>query len=172
MDFHVQEMPMTEFMGRFSGQLFEKAKNFLDPEYQHGDPQHAHIAARLDSIGMLRQPFPAQREVIEAGSVHLYEEQAKTIVLSQDMGTGKTLCGSTIAMMGERPQRVIVVVPPTSSANGHANWRLLSPKSSCIKSIMQELLKSSKRLIRKTPARPKSQSFGLSVGFDCGCLTG
>jgi Superfamily II DNA/RNA helicases, SNF2 family len=112
MDFPTQEIPMQEFMGRFSVQLFEKAKSFLDPEYQPGDPKHAHIAARLDSIRMLRQPFPAQRDVIEAGAVHLYDEQGKTIVLSQDMGTGKTLCGSAIAMMAGKPQRTIVVVPP------------------------------------------------------------
>lgn len=112
MDFKMQEMPMKDFMGRFSAQLFEKAKNFLDPEYQPNDGKHAHISARLDALRMLRQPFPAQREVIEAGAVHLYEEQAKTIILSQDMGTGKTLVGSTLSMMGEKPQRVIVVVPP------------------------------------------------------------
>ncbi len=112
MDFPTQEMPMADFMGRFSVQLFEKAKSFLDPEYQHGDPKHGHIVTRLNNIGMLREPFPAQREIIEAGAVHLYDEQAKTIILSQDMGTGKTLCGSAIAMMAEKPQRTIVVVPP------------------------------------------------------------
>ncbi|QFX96235.1 DEAD/DEAH box helicase [Acidithiobacillus thiooxidans] len=161
MDFHVQEMPMTEFMGRFSGQLFEKAKNFLDPEYQHGDPQHAHIAARLDSIGMLRQPFPAQREVIEAGSVHLYEEQAKTIVLSQDMGTGKTLCGSTIAIMGERPQRVIVVVPPHLVGKWARELEITFPQVVVHKINHAGAIEVLEKAYQKNPGPPKIPEFWI-----------
>lgn len=112
MNLSTEKVPMSDFMGRFAPQLFERARTYLDPEYEPGHARHAPVVSRLDNLGMLRQPFPAQRTVIEAASAHLYQEHASTVILSQDMGTGKTLVGSTISMMGGRPQRVIVVVPP------------------------------------------------------------
>lgn len=108
----VTKVPMKDFMGRFAEQFFSRAKDTLNPEYLPGDPQHAPIRERLNRLSLLRPPFPAQAEVIYAGSTHLYKSGGKSLILSQDMGTGKTLVGSTISMMGDRPQRVICVVPP------------------------------------------------------------
>lgn len=108
----VKNIPMNDFMGRFANQFFAMAKDSLNPEYEHGHPRHAFLENRLERLGMLRQPFPAQAEVILAGSTHLYQEGGKSLILSQDMGTGKTLVGATISMMGDKPQRIICVVPP------------------------------------------------------------
>ncbi|EGQ62971.1 hypothetical protein GGI1_16230, partial [Acidithiobacillus sp. GGI-221] len=76
------KIPMGEFMGRFAGQFFEKAKDMLQPEYQPG--QHPAFARQLEHLPMLRKPFPAQAENILAASVHLYSCDQPAIVLSQD----------------------------------------------------------------------------------------
>lgn len=112
MKMETKVLPMRDFMGRFADQFFERAKAFMDPEYERGHERHKPIVKRLAELNMLRRPFPAQAEIIHAGATHLYQENKPALILSQDMGTGKTLVGSTLAMMGNRPQRTIVVVPP------------------------------------------------------------
>ena len=105
-----KEVSLSDFMKRFNRHFFETARSMIEYEWSPG--QYPHLTRRLDQIGMLRDPFPAQEKNILAAAAHLFTHKKPAIIMSQDMGTGKTLVGSTIAMMGHRPHRTIVVVPP------------------------------------------------------------
>lgn len=153
------KIPMGEFMGRFAAQFFEKAKDMLQPEYQPG--QHPAIARQLEHLPMLRKPFPAQAENIMAASVHLYACDQPAIVLSQDMGTGKTLVGSTIAMMGRRPQRIIVVVPPHLVAKWAREIETTFPNVDVHKINHAGAIEVLEKAYRDHPGRPERPEFWI-----------
>lgn len=153
------KVPMAEFMGRFASQFFEKAKDMLQPEYQPG--QHPAIAHQLERLPMLRKPFPAQAENILAASVHLYACDQPAIVLSQDMGTGKTLVGSAIAMMGKRPQRIIVVVPPHLVAKWAREIETTFPNVEVHKINHAGAIEVLERAYHANPGRPERPEFWI-----------
>ncbi|MHB1704707.1 MAG: helicase-related protein [Acidithiobacillus sp.] len=153
------KIPMGEFMGRFAAQFFEKAKDMLQPEYQPG--KHPAIAGQLEHLPMLRQPFPAQAENILAASVHLYGCDQPAIVLSQDMGTGKTLVGSTIAMMEKRPQRIIVVVPPHLVAKWAREIEVTFPNVDVHKINHAGAIEVLEKAYRDHPGRPERPEFWI-----------
>jgi ribosomal protein S13 len=153
------KIPMADFMGRFAARFFEKAKDMLQPEYQPG--QHPAIAHQLEHLPMLRKPFPAQAENILAASVHLYACDQPAIVLSQDMGTGKTLVGSTIAMMGKRPQRIIVVVPPHLVAKWAREIEVTFPSVDVHKINHAGAIEVLEKAYRAHPGQPERPEFWI-----------
>ncbi len=153
------KIPMGEFMGRFASQFFEKAKDMLQPEYQPG--QHPLIDRQLAHLPMLRKPFPAQADNILAASVHLYTCNRPAIVLSQDMGTGKTLVGSAIAMMGKRPQRTIVVVPPHLVAKWAREIEVTFPNVDVHKINHAGAIEVLEKAYRAHPGRPERPEFWI-----------
>ncbi len=64
--------------------------------------------------GLLRQPFPAQREVVQAVSALLLDQGEKAAIINAEMGTGKTMqaiCTAAV-MQAESYPRALVICPP------------------------------------------------------------
>ena len=106
----VVHMPMTDFMGRFGAQLFNRASEYLEPEYVPGVT--GTLEQAFDALPLSRPPFPDQKISILAAAQHLFVQDASMCFLDATMGTGKTLMAQVIAALAPRPQRVIVVCPP------------------------------------------------------------
>ena len=95
---------LDEYMLEYGPLLGKQAERSLDPLHVPGrDP--------LPTLTLLRDPFEAQRHVIEAARKALTRQ--KSILLVGEMGTGKTLMGmATIhAHAGSRPYRALVFCP-------------------------------------------------------------
>jgi hypothetical protein len=101
---------MIDFMTRFGTQLFDRASNYLDPEYI--PDQEPVMEKAINALKLFRRPFPAQSTAIQAIAKHLFAHGEKMVFLQSDMGTGKTLMSMIATLMAKRPQRVIVVCPP------------------------------------------------------------
>ena len=102
---HPEEIhSLDEYMLEYGPLLGKQAERSLDPLHVPGrDP--------LPTLTLLRDPFEAQRHVIEAARKALTRQ--KSILLVGEMGTGKTIMGmATIhAHAGGRPYRALVFCP-------------------------------------------------------------
>lgn len=108
----IQKVPMDEFMGRFGEAFFDRAMEYLEPEYTDDSPLAASMRQKLDALSLLRRPFPDQATAIQAAASHLFHYKNKMVFMNAEMGTGKTLMGSLIPLLSPRPLRVLVVCPP------------------------------------------------------------
>lgn len=108
----VQSSEISSFMARFGEQFFDRAIEYMEPEYTPESPLALQQRARLAAQPLLRRPFPDQAEAIQAAAAHLFEYGNKMVFLCADMGTGKTLMGSTIPLLAPRPLRTLIVCPP------------------------------------------------------------
>ena len=64
--------------------------------------------------GLLRAPFPAQREAVQAITALLVDQGEKAGIINAEMGTGKTMmaiCAASV-MQAEGFQRTLVICPP------------------------------------------------------------
>lgn len=64
--------------------------------------------------GLLRQPFVAQREAVQAMATLLFDHHEKAVIMNGEMGVGKTqiaICTAAVAQ-AEGYQRSLVVCPP------------------------------------------------------------
>ncbi|PKY09719.1 hypothetical protein B1757_13400 [Acidithiobacillus marinus] len=111
----IKKETMMDFMGKFGGVFFQKAAEALKPTFVPGTDKAGIWEAAVDAIPKKRNPFPGQKTLIAAVAAHLYGKDRRAIILSADMGTGKTLMATLLAALGtnlRRPQRVICMVPP------------------------------------------------------------
>ncbi|MDD2750736.1 MAG: helicase-related protein [Acidithiobacillus sp.] len=111
----IKQQTMTEFMSQFGSVFFNKAAETLQPTFIPGNESAKIWENVVDATPKKRNPFPGQRTLIAAVAAHLYGKDKRAIILSADMGTGKTLMATLLAALGtqlRRPQRVICMVPP------------------------------------------------------------
>lgn len=103
-------IPLGQFIADFGDGLLEAVSRDHPPVYD-GVP----VAAREVVMDALRrQPFPAQREVVQACSRLLLDAGEDAAVIAAEMGTGKTMMGiATAAVLhAERGGRTLVISPP------------------------------------------------------------
>jgi SNF2 family DNA or RNA helicase len=93
---------LKEFMTMFAPQLEKKVEETLKPVYIM---QQGH-----EDFGSLTEPYPIQREIVRA--LHAgYKEGNRSLFLTAEMGSGKTLQSIWIAEK-LKAKRVLVVCPP------------------------------------------------------------
>ena len=106
------EFSLGDFVATFGESLLDAVRTQNPPVYD-GKPSAARNAV-MDAL--LRKPFPAQREVVQAVTALLCDAGDPAAVINGEMGTGKTLMAIAAAavMHAEGPQyaRTLVISPP------------------------------------------------------------
>lgn len=104
---------LKNFLESFEDELTQKIKTKLDPTYDPACQDARDKAIKKRIAGVLNPGislFPAQEHLITAGVKHLDTE--RTVLVSSEMGTGKTLMSLIIAAIDPTPCRHLVVCPP------------------------------------------------------------
>ncbi len=103
-------MSLMEFINNCKEGLLESVSRTLPPVYD-GTPN-----AVRDQVmdGLLRQPFDAQREAVQALSRLLFDENEPAAILNAEMGTGKTMMAIAVAAIASQEgfRRCLVLSPP------------------------------------------------------------
>jgi len=97
---------VTDYLKTYGNLLAEKVKQSAEPLFNPGDPWDE----KMDTL--LRKPFAAQGDVIQA-LVKTLEDQNSAIVVGE-MGVGKSIIAGVvpyISLNGRRPPRVLVMCP-------------------------------------------------------------
>lgn len=101
---------LTDFVRDFGDGLLEAVQNQNPPVYDdQPDPVRTAI---MDNL--LRKPFPAQQEAVQAICRLLLDANEKSVILNAEMGTGKTIMGiaASAVMQSEGFQRTLIISPP------------------------------------------------------------
>ena len=103
-------IPLSAFIDEFGASLLDAVREQNPPVYQ-GVPDPSREAV-MD--GLLRKPFPAQRDVVQAVTRLLVDEGEPAGVINAEMGTGKTMMAIAAAavMHEEGYGRTLVISPP------------------------------------------------------------
>ena len=105
-----QHLPLTRFIEEFGDGLLDAVQS-QNPAVYSGRSE-----PRRESVmdGLLRRPFPAQREVVQAITRLLVDENQPAAVINAEMGTGKTMMAIAAAAVlhEEGYSRTLVIAPP------------------------------------------------------------
>ena len=103
-------IPLSDFIKDFGGGLLAAVQKQNPPVYD-GIPNERR-GEILDSL--LRKPFPAQAEAVQAIAKLLVDEGDPSAILNAEMGTGKTIMAIAAAavMHAEGYRRSLVIAPP------------------------------------------------------------
>jgi superfamily II DNA or RNA helicase len=102
---------LADFVKDF-GPALRDAVDQQNPPIFH--PEDACPARDAVMDGLLRKPFPAQREAVQALSALLFGQGEKAAIMNGEMGTGKTMvaiCTAAVAQAEGCP-RTLVICPP------------------------------------------------------------
>ena len=102
--------PLTRFIEEFGDGLLDAVQSQSPAVYSgQFDPRRE---AAME--GLLRRPFPAQREVVQAVTRLLVDENQPAAVINAEMGTGKTMMAIAAAAVlhEEGYSRTLVIAPP------------------------------------------------------------
>ncbi len=103
-------IPLSQFVADFGDSLLD-AVQVQNPPIYLGDQ----VLSRNDVMdGLMRKPFAAQREVVQAISRLLADENQAAGIINAEMGTGKTMMAIAVAaaMHAEGYGRTLVISPP------------------------------------------------------------
>ncbi|MCP5190702.1 MAG: DEAD/DEAH box helicase [Pseudomonadales bacterium] len=105
-----RHLTLTRFIEEFGDGLLD-AVQCQNPAV-YSDQFDPHRESVME--GLLRQPFPAQRDVVQAVTRLLVDENQPAAVINAEMGTGKTMMAIAAAavMHGEGYSRTLVIAPP------------------------------------------------------------
>jgi len=105
-----EAIPLSEFIADFGDGLMQAVAVQNPPVYDgNPDPRREQV---MDSLK--RQPFPAQREVVQAVARLLVEAGEDAAIINGEMGTGKTMMAIAAAavLRAEGYRRTLVISPP------------------------------------------------------------
>ena len=103
-------LPMSQFIDEFGAALLDAVRTQNPPIYDgQPDPRRE---ALMDTL--LRQPFEAQRAVVQTVARLLIDEAQPSAVINAEMGTGKTMMAVAAAHLLHHAgyPRALVVCPP------------------------------------------------------------
>ena len=103
-------IPLSQFVADFSDGLMQAVAVQNPPVYDGTpDPQREQV---MD--GLKRQPFPAQREVVQAVAKLLVDAGEDAAIINGEMGVGKTIVAIAVAavLRAEGYRRALVISPP------------------------------------------------------------
>lgn len=103
-------IPLAQFVTEFGDGLMRAVSEQNPPVYDgRPDPRREAV---MD--GLKRDPFPAQREVVQAAARLLVEADEEAAIINAEMGTGKTMMAIALAavLRAEGFRRALVISPP------------------------------------------------------------
>lgn len=103
-------IPLTQFIKDFGDGLLDAVQRQNPPAYD-GQPD---LMREQVMDGFIRDPFPAQRDAVQAICRLLIDQDEKAAILNAEMGTGKTIMAVAVASILESEgfQRTVVISPP------------------------------------------------------------
>ena len=103
-------MALSEFIREFGDGLLESVRRDNPPVYA-GEPDPDRDAV-METL--LRKPFEAQRNVVQAVSTLLVDQDEPAAIINAEMGTGKTMMAIAVAAVlhAEGFHRTLVISPP------------------------------------------------------------
>ena len=103
-------IPLADFLADFGDGLLEAVSKQNPPVYDGTSNE------RRDAVmeGLLRKPYPAQRDAVQALTALLLDHGEPAGVLNAEMGTGKTIMAIALAAVMQEAgyQRTLVISPP------------------------------------------------------------
>ena len=106
------ELSLRDFLGKYGQSLKTKVVKALNPLFNPNDKDAWDREAGLKLEDLKRKPFPAQTRAILAIAKGFFVERKMGIVLTAEMGCGKTICSIAAAhLMPKQNYRVIVMCP-------------------------------------------------------------
>ncbi|WP_188020387.1 DEAD/DEAH box helicase [Deferribacter autotrophicus] len=108
-----KELSLKDFLNEFGDTLKEKVLKKLNPIYNPAQIGEWEKKENHKLNKLLRKPFNAQRHAILALAKGFYKENKKSLILTAEMGTGKTIMGMSVAYLNpKKNKRTLVVCPP------------------------------------------------------------
>lgn len=103
-------LSLTQFIAEFGEGLLDAVRDQNPPVYT-GKQVLGRVAVMA---GLLRKPFPAQREVVHAMATLLIDRDQPAGIINAEMGTGKTMMATALAAVchAEGIERTLVICPP------------------------------------------------------------
>ena len=106
------ELTLRDFLGEYGQSLKTKVAKALNPLFNPNDKDAWDREAELKLEHLKRKPFPAQTRAILAIAKGFFLERQRGMVLTAEMGCGKTICSIAVAhLMPKQNYRVIVMCP-------------------------------------------------------------
>lgn len=107
-----QEMPLADFVAEFGSSLLDAVREQNPPIFDGtADTARDDVLNRL-----LRKPFPAQREVVQAVAALLVDADDPAAIINAEMGTGKTIMAIAVAAVMNAESkgfaRTLIISPP------------------------------------------------------------
>ena len=99
MSTHSTTIPLTDFISEFGDVLIDSLNESNPPVYT-GMTHPIHLQRQQVMDGLLRKPFDAQAEVVQAVSALLIDKNESAAVINAEMGTGKTMMAIAAAVNG------------------------------------------------------------------------
>lgn len=164
-----KHIPLTQFIADFGDGLLDAVREQNPPIYD-GDADAGRDAI-METLS--RKPFPAQREVVQAVTRLLIDENQEAAVVNAEMGTGKTMMAIAAAavMHAEGYRRTLIISPPhlvykwrreiRETVPGARVWVLNGPDT--LKKLLQL------RAMREAPTVPEFFILGrvrMRLGFN------
>ena len=164
------EFALGDFVSTFGESLLGAVREQNPPIYNgEANPARDRVMS-----GLLRQPFPAQREVVQAVAALLCDADDSSAIINAEMGTGKTIMAIAAAAVlyaeSKTYARTLVISPPhlvykwrreiKQTVPGARVWILNGPDT------LRKLL--SLRALRETPKVPEFFILGrvrMRMGF-------
>ncbi|MDR2837772.1 MAG: DEAD/DEAH box helicase [Azonexus sp.] len=110
-----ETIPLTQFIHDFGPGMLEQVKAQTPPVYQPAIDCHTLAWQDRDRImqTLLRKPFKAQAEAVQAICKLLVDRKSPACVLNAEMGTGKTMMAICAAAVMQRTHpRTLIISPP------------------------------------------------------------
>lgn len=107
------KLTLKEFLGEFGDILKKKVVVKLQPIYNPAQIGEWEKRKNFKLNKLLRKPFNSQRHAILALAKGFYRENKKSLILTAEMGTGKTIMSICVAYLNPRKnKRTLIVCPP------------------------------------------------------------
>ena len=91
----METMNFQEFLLNNAATIKEQLSNIVNPHFKGLENPKAYAKDLESLLGLKRNPFPTQATIVSAGVQHLRKN--KSLLLSSEMGTGKTIMGISIS---------------------------------------------------------------------------
>lgn len=104
---------LKDFLNEFKDEIKNKILDKLDPVYNPNNLSEWEKQKALELNKLLRKPFEVQKHSILALAKGFYKKDKKSLILTAEMGTGKTLMSIAVANLNPKiNKRTLVVCPP------------------------------------------------------------